>query len=64
MTRENTDDNKQKYFKEKFEGLMVDYVKERLEFYKKMEDNPSMKNMIFQKMYSDYQKSQRPSEGK
>jgi type I restriction enzyme R subunit len=64
MTGENTDDNKQNYFKEQFEGLMVDYVNERFEFYKKMEDNPSMKNMIFQKMYSDYQKSQRPSEGK
>ena len=53
-----------KNFKEKFEGLMVDYVNERFEFYKKMEDNPSMKNMIFQKMYSDYQKSQRLSESK
>jgi len=34
--------------------LMVDYVNERFDFYKKMEDNPSMKNMVFQKMYADY----------
>jgi hypothetical protein len=32
-------------------------VNERFDFYKKMDDHPEMKNMIFQKMYSDYQKS-------
>ena len=57
MTGENTDDNKQNYFKEQFDGLIVDYVNERFEFYKKMEDNPSIKTMIFQKIYADYQKS-------
>lgn len=64
MTGENTDENKQNYFRKQFEGLMVDYVNERFEFFKKMEDHPSVKTMIFQKIYSDYQKSQRPSEGK
>ena len=64
MTDENTDDNKQNYFKEQFEYFMADYVHERFEFYKKIEENPPVKNMIFQKMYSDYQKSQRPSESK
>ena len=56
MKGDNTDENKRNYFKEQFNGQMVDYVNERFEFYKKMEDNPSMKNMICQKMYSDYQK--------
>ena len=32
-------DNKQNYFREQFEGLMLDYVNERFEFYKKMEEN-------------------------
>ena len=36
---------------------MLDYVNERFEFYKKMEDNPTVKNMIFKRMYSDYQQS-------
>ena len=57
MTGDNTDDNKRNYFKEQFEGLMVDYVNERFDFYKKMEDNPDMKNMIFQLIYSGYQKN-------
>lgn len=64
MTGENTDENKQNYFRKQFEGLMVDYVNERFEFFKKMEDHPSVKTMIFQKIYSDYQKSQSSPEGK
>ena len=39
---------------------MVDYVNDRFEFYKKMEENQPMKNTIFQMMYSDYQK-QKPA---
>ena len=35
---------------------MIDYVNERFEFYKKMEDNQPMKNMICQMMFSDYQR--------
>ena len=58
MTGDNTDENKQNYFKQQFDGLMLDYVNERFEFYKKMEDNPNVKNMIFKKMYADYQQSQ------
>jgi len=55
MTGDNTEENKQNYFKEQFEGMIVDYVNERFEFYKKMEDNPSVKNMIFENLYRDYQ---------
>ena len=57
MTGNNSDENKRNYFKQQFEDLMVDYVNERFDFYKKMDDNPSMKNLIFQMIYSDYQKS-------
>ena len=62
MTGDNTDENKQNYFKQQFDGLMLDYVNERFEFYKKMEDNPNMKNMIFKKMYADYQQLQTKSD--
>lgn len=55
MTGQNTEDNKKNFFKEQFDGMMVDYINERFDFYKKMDDNPSMKALIFQMMYKDYQ---------
>jgi type I restriction enzyme R subunit len=61
MNGDNSEDNKRIFFKQQFDDLMVDYVNDRFEFYKKMEDNQSMKNMIFQMMYSGYQKQDRPT---
>ena len=55
MEGDNTEENKKNFFKEQFEGMMVDYINERFDFYKKMDDNPSMKNLIFQMMYKGYQ---------
>ena len=55
MTGDNNEENKQNYFKEQFEEMIVDYVNERFDFYKKMEDNPSIKNMIFENLYKNYQ---------
>lgn len=55
MNGNNTEDNKRNFFKQHFEGMMIDYINERFDFYKKMDDNPSMKNLIFQMMYKDYQ---------
>ena len=34
------------------------FTNERVLNFKKMDENPSMKNMIYQKMYKDYIKSQ------
>ena len=56
MKGNNTEENKRNFFKEQFDGMMIDYINERFDFYKKMDDNPSMKNLIFQMMYNDYQK--------
>ncbi len=61
MEGDNSEDNKRIFFKQQFDDLMVDYVNDRFEFYKKMEENQSMKNMIFQMMYSGYQNHDRPS---
>lgn len=58
MRGDNTEDNKQSFFKQQFEGMMIDYINERFDFYKKMDDNPSMKNLIFQMMYKDYKNQQ------
>jgi type I restriction enzyme R subunit len=54
MNGDNTDANKKMFFKQMFEGMMVDFINERFEFYKKMEDNPSMKNLIFNQLYKNY----------
>jgi hypothetical protein len=51
----NTEENKKNFFKQQFDGMMIDYINERFDFYKKMDDNPSMKSLIFQMMYKDYQ---------
>ena len=64
MNGDNTEDNKQSFFKQQFEGMMVDFINERFDFYKKMDDNPSMKNLIFQMMYKDYQTQRFPLIGK
>ena len=61
MKGDNTEDNKQSFFKQQFEGMMIDYINERFDFYKKMDDNPSMKNLIFQTMYKDYKNQQSTS---
>jgi type I restriction enzyme R subunit len=54
MKGDNTEDNKKEYFKQMFETMMVDLVTERFEFYKKMNENPSMKNLIFNQLYKSY----------
>ena len=54
MGGNNSEDNKKNFFKEQFEGMMIDYINEKFDFYKKMDDNPSMKNLIFQEMYKNY----------
>ena len=60
MTGQNTEDNKRNFFKEQFDGAMVDYINERFDFYKKMDENPSMKNMIFKMMYDNYEQDRLP----
>ena len=56
MNGENSEDNKKTFFKQQFDNLMIDYVNDRFEFYKKIEENQAMKNTVIQMMYSDYQK--------
>ena len=64
MNDDNSEENKKNYFKKEFENLIVDYVNERFDFYKKMDDNQSMKNSILQMMYQNYQKKSFDSIGK
>lgn len=56
MNDDNSEENKKNYFRKEFENIIVDYVNERFEFYKKMDDNQSMKNSIFNIMYEQFRK--------
>lgn len=56
MNDDNSEENKKNYFRKEFENIIVDYVNERFEFYKKMDDNQSMKNSIFNIMYDQFKK--------
>ena len=56
MNRHKTEENRQILFKEQFDDVVVDYANERFDFYKKMYDNPSVNNLVFKMLLSDYQK--------
>lgn len=60
MEGDNSEENKKNFFQQQFNDAMLDYVNDRFDFYKKMEDNKDMKHMIFQTMYADYLKTNKP----
>ena len=55
MNGNNTEDNKLNHFAKQFEVMLIDHINERFDFYKKLDDNPSMKRLIIQRMYKHYQ---------
>ena len=55
MNGHNTEDNKRKFFEQEFQKMMIEYFNKKFDFYKKMNDNPSMKNKIFEMIYKEYQ---------
>ena len=57
MDGNSSEDNKRNFFKEQFDGMMIDYMNERFDFYKKMDENPSIKKLIFQMLYQNYKKN-------
>ncbi len=59
MTGNNTEENKRNFFREQFNDMMIDYVNDRFDFYKKMEENRPMKDTVIQMMYADYQKQRK-----
>ena len=58
MHGDNTEDNKRNFFQKQFDDQVINCVDKSFEFYKKMDENQSMKNLIFQMMYEDYQRRQ------
>ncbi|MCY4263012.1 MAG: hypothetical protein OXC97_06870, partial [Candidatus Dadabacteria bacterium] len=60
MNDKNTEENKRNFFKEQFNNMLIGYVNERFDFYKKIEENQSIKELICQTLYAGY-KHNRPS---
>jgi len=56
MNGANSDQNKKDYFKKQFDKVILDLLKDRFDFYKKLDENSGLKNLIFDKIFSDYQK--------
>lgn len=54
---ENTEENKKNFFTKQFDSMLIEYVNERFDFYKKIEENQSIKDLICQMLYAGYQQN-------
>jgi len=59
MNGANSEQNKQDYFKKQFDNVILSLLKDRFDFYKKLDENSGLKNIIFDKIYKDYRDKQR-----
>mgnify|MGYP001452338888 FL=1 len=57
MNGANSEQNKQDYFKKQFDNVILSLLKDRFDFYKKLDENSGLKNLIFDKIYRDYRES-------
>ena len=54
MTGANSEQNKHDYFKKQFDTVILSLLRDRFDFYKKLDENSGLKNLIFDKIYKDY----------
>ena len=59
MNGDNSEDNKKKFYMDRMDEKLLDFINDRFDFYKRMNDNPSVKNTIFDLLYSDYRDRRR-----
>ncbi len=57
MNGDNSEQNKHDYFKKHFDDVILSLLKDRFEFYKKLDENSGLKNLIFEKIYKDYKEN-------
>ena len=57
MRGDSSDLNKQEFFRKQFDQKLLGYVNDRLDFYKRMNDNPAVKDLICNEFFKDYQAS-------
>ena len=50
--------NKEDFMKKQFDNVMLEFLNSRFDFFKKINDNDSLKKLIFEKIYSDYVRNQ------
>ena len=56
MEGDSSHENKKVFFREQFDQRVLATINDSIEFYKKLEDNPSAKKMIFKFLLENYQK--------
>ena len=49
MNGANSEQNKHDYFKKQFDKVILDLLKDRFDFYKKLDENSGLKTLIFEK---------------
>ena len=54
MSGANSEQNKHDYFKKQFDSVILSLLKDRFDFYKKLDENSGLKNLIFDKIYKNY----------
>ena len=62
MRGDSSDLNKQEFFKKEFDRKLLGQVNDRLDFYKRMNENPAVKELICIEFFKDCQKSQESME--
>jgi type I restriction enzyme R subunit len=60
MTGSNSEENKRSHFQQTYDDKILEFVNERFEFYKKLEDNPEIKKTIMSMLYKEYNSLDRP----
>jgi type I restriction enzyme R subunit len=58
MNGANSQQNKEDFMKKQFDNVMLEFLNSRFDFFKKINDNDSLKKLIFEKIYSDYVRNQ------
>lgn len=53
MNGDSSEENKQTYLMTRFNDKLLEMVNERIDFYKKMEENQPVKNFIFKQMFDE-----------
>lgn len=55
----NSEPNKKDFFKKKFDYVILSLSKDSLNFYKKLNENLKLKNLIFEEIYKNYRENQK-----
>ena len=63
MSGDSSEENKKTFFRGECETGLTDLVSDGLDFYKKLEDHPEVKDMIFERLYAIHRESKSAGQG-